>query len=250
MKDYRHITGDEQLQWENILRKCVTDGFDELVLDTWDWLSTPAAHEYFRKQNVRLTKFMRDSGIQERWQDIIDERAERGVDVTRQIFDYARSVNMTDPLVDYTRTERAALNRLCDYNYELIRNVTQDEVTAIRRKLVQDFANGTYPLRTSLKELELEPINGFSPRQRAEMIARTESARTLNVSTLETMRNDGVDMVVLYGCDSSCDTCSEYFTPTPIDVALEVEVPHPNCTGVWITAGNAPEPPKPGEEWE
>ena len=149
---------------------------------------------------------------------------------------------MTDHLVEYTRTERAALNRLCDYNYELIRNVTNDEITAIRRSLVQDYAEGQNPRQSHLRELALEPINGFSPAKRAEMIARTESARTLNVSTLETMRADGVQYVVLYGCNPDCDECSQYMDeehPVRIDEALGVEVPHPNCRGTWIVVADS-----------
>lgn len=234
---------------ENQLLSVMLGGFDELVFSTWEWLKTAEAQEAFYEQNQRLATFFAESGINNRWNEIIEARARSGVNATEYIYEYARRVNMEDHLIPYTQTETLTLNRLCDSNYELIRNVTLDEVTAIRRQLVQDYANGTYPLQTSLKELQLQPINGWSPQKRAEVIARTETARAMNCSTLETYRNEGVEMVVLYGCDSSCDTCSEYFTPTPIDEAMEIEVPHPNCTGVWVSASNAPEPPAPGENW-
>ena len=243
------ISLTERLRLERGLLEVMLGGFDELTFNTWEWLKTSEAQEMFYEQNTLFTTFFRSSGINDVWQDIIDARASKGVDVTQSIYEYARQVNMEDHLVPYTATETAALNRLCDYNYELIRNVTIDEVTAIRRQLVQDFANGTYPMQTTLKELQLQPINGWSPQQRAQVIARTETARTWNVSTLETFRNDGVEMVVLYGCDSSCDVCGEYFSPIPIDEAMSVGVPHPNCTGVWVSAENAPEPPLPGEAW-
>lgn len=245
----RRIMPDEQLMWEKTMINDILGGFDLTVDETRSWLSSPAAKKFFFERNGRISSFFSESGIDARWNKIIEERALRGADITEQIYDYARSINMEDNLREYTLTERAALNRLCDYNYELIRNVTADEVMAIRRKLVQDFAKGTYPLRTSLKELQLEPINGFSPEARAEMIARTESARTLNVSSMETMRNDGVERVFLYGCDETCEECGQYMEGSdfnteypdgvPIDVALEVEVPHPHCTGVWIAARNS-----------
>ena len=239
----------ERALLENQLLSIMLGGFDEIVFATWEWLKTAEAQEAFLEQNRRLTTFFNTSGIADKWSDIIESRASSGINATEYIYEYARKVNMEDYLVPYTATETNALNMLCDSNYELIRNVTLDEVTAIRRQLVQDFAQGTYPLQTSLKELQLKPINGWSPQKRAEVIARTETARAWNTSTLETYRNEGVEMVVLYGCDSTCDICSEYFTPTPIDEALAVGVPHPNCTGDWVSAENAPEPPKPGEDW-
>ena len=131
MKDtYRRLTTREQNMWIKRLQTSILDGFDEAVTETIRWLQSPQATEYFFKQRGQLNTFFRESGIQERWQEIIDNRAQRGADITKEIYDYARSVNMTTHLVEYTRAERAALNRLCDYNYELIRNVTNDEITA------------------------------------------------------------------------------------------------------------------------
>lgn len=233
-RKYRRITPAEHTKWEVYLNAHIIDGYREAVDKTMSWLESPAAEEFFKRQSQQLTTFFTTSGIRDTWENIIETRANTGKDITKQIYDYARSVNMTDHLVPYTRAETLALNRLCDYNYELIRNVTNDEITAIRRTLVQDFAEGVYPLRTNLKKLELEPINGFSPSKRAEMIARTETARTLNVSTLTTLMNDGVKEVILYGCDPTCDECYEYCTePQKITDALDLELPHPNCTGVW-----------------
>lgn len=233
--NYRRFMPEEQQKWEMQLQDVMLGGFDEAVLTTSQWLETPVAREYFMNQRGMLNTFFEESGIAKEWDNIIRTRANRGVDVTKQIYDYARKVNMEDHLVEYTDTELRALNRLCDYNYELIVNVTRDEISAIRRKLVQDYAEGRHPTKTGLKELQLQPINNWSPEQRAVVIARTESARTLNVSTLETMRADGVEMVVLYGCNLDCDICAEYnLNPVPINDAMALEVPHPNCVGAWI----------------
>lgn len=235
MTDYRRLMPDEKLKWELQLQNTIVGGFDEAVIKTSEWLESPMAKEYFTNQRGMLNTFFRESGINKTWNEIIETRAQQGVDVTKQIFDYARAVNMKDHLIPYTDTERRALNRLCDYNYNLIVNVTHDEIASIRRKLVQDYAEGRHPTKTGLKELQLQPINNWTPEQRAVVIARTESARALNVSTLETMKTDGVEMVILYGCDLTCEACLEYnLNPIPIDEAMELELPHPNCTGSWI----------------
>ena len=236
----RRIMPDEQLMWELELSHIMTGGFEEAVNSTVDWLNSPKARRYFIEQRGRLQEFFFESGIGDEWNRIVERRAMRGADVIEQIYDYARKVNMEDHLVSYTATERAAMNRLCDYGYELIRNVTQDEISAIRRQLVQDYAEGRHPSQTTLRELQLQPINGWTPEQRAEVIARTESARTLNVSTLETLKSEGIEFVILYGCDTEkCPECAELNEhPIPIDEALNIEVPHPNCTGVWVSASN------------
>ena len=236
MKDYRKLLPDEQRMWEIQLHNVMIYGFDEAINTTWEWLQSDAARAHFTNQRQMLNTFFRESGIESEWNNIIQTRAMKGVDVTKQIYDYARKINMDDHLVPYTQTEVRALNRLCDYNYELIQNVTHDEITQIRRKLVQDYAEGRHPTKTGLKELQLKPINNWTPQQRAEVIARTESARTLNVSTLETMRNDGVQLVILAGCDETCQECMEYnLYHRTIDEALELELPHPQCTGAWVS---------------
>lgn len=222
---------------ESMMYDLMVTGFDSAVGVTWDWLKTPGAKRFYFKQGQRLSTFFKESGIHDEWQNLIDNRARMGADMVEQIYDYARQVQMEDHILPYTEMERASLNRLCDYNYELIRNVTQDEITAIRRQLVSDYAEGVYPLRTSLKQLQLEPINGFSPERRAEMIARTETARTLNTSTLEVLRGYGIERVVLDGEDAQCDECQRLAEePVSIDEALRMGVPHPNCRCSWVPA--------------
>ena len=233
---------NEQALYENMAR-----AFDETLQATIDWMQTDEAEEYFAKQAGRLSKFMTESGIRRRWQDIIEERAETGADITEQIYDYARQVQMDNYLEEYTPSEIKALNKLCDYNYELIVNVTEDQISGIRRMLVQDYAEGRNPRRSTLREeyekIQLEPINHLSPEERAVMIARTESARALNTASLECYRNDGFSRVELYG-SSQCDECAQYALGSddypdgvPIEEALEIEVPHPNCRCSWIPVG-------------
>lgn len=236
-KGFGQLTLDDYILNETTLYENMAAAFDETVTVTLEWLQTPAAIEYFIEQGGRLSTFMNNSGIREQWQSIIDNRASRGADITEQIYDYARKVNMEDYLVPYTSAEKLAMNKLCDNTYELIRSVTNDQITSIRRHLIQDYAEGVNPRQTSLKEaleqIQLEPINGLSPQERAEMIARTESARALNTSTLETYKADGITMVSLYNPDQ-CDECAEYNTPTPIAEAIEIGVVHPNCRCTWI----------------
>lgn len=236
-KGFGQLTLDDYIVNEKVLYDNIVNGFDDAITATMEWLETPSAVDYFMAQEGRLSTFFTNSGIREKWDSIIEERATRGADLTEQIYDYARSVNMGDHLVPYTRAEKLAMNKLADNSYELIRNVTSEQISGIRRQLIQDYAEGMNPRQTSIKDvleqIQLEPINGFSPEARAEMIARTESARVLNTSTLETYHADGITMVSLYNPDQ-CDECAEYSDPIPIEEAIEIGVVHPNCRCTWI----------------
>lgn len=236
MKPLRQLTLDDFIVCEQTMTDAILGGFDEGIQKTVEWLRTPEAKRFYSEQRQQLNSFFRESGIDREWQEIIDNRARHGVDITKQIFDYARDKNLDGKLVPYTAQETRAFNRLADYNYELIRNVTNDEITAIRRQLIQDYAEGRHPTKTTLKELQLEPINGWSPEERAVVISRTESARTLNTSMLETYHSAGIELVVLYGDDDTCcDDCREYMKePVTVEEAMNIGVMHPNCRCAWI----------------
>ena len=232
---------DDYFLSETELLKNITDGFTENINETVRWLNSPKAKRFFNQRQGLINEFFETSGINNEWHNICHKRARLGVDVTSEIYEYARKKNMREYTPNYTTTEREALNLLCDYNYNLIVNVTSQQVQGIRYALLEDVASGVNPLQTNIKEhlneIMLDPINGWSPLKRAEVIARTESARVLNTSTLETYRPEGVQYVELIGLDDSetCDDCSDYRDkPVPIDEALNIGVIHPNCRCAWV----------------
>ena len=84
----------------------------------------------------------------------------------------------------------------------------------IREHLVNDYFEGVHPKSTSLKnaldELKLEPIRGFSPEKRAEMIARTETRRIINTATLEDYKAKGVEFVEPALSVGACSECESH----------------------------------------
>lgn len=232
----RQLTFDELFTNEEEMLNTITNGFEESINKTMEWMNTQEAREYFNKRQGMLNEFFETSGIKEEWQNIIDTRAKKGADITRQLYDYARKVQFIEHMPRYTEQERLKMNMLCDNTYELIRNVTEDEIKNIRRSLLEDYAEGRNPLQTSLKDLNLQPINGLSPQRRAEMIARTETARTSNVASIQVWKAQGVKYVALMtsGKGNVCDDCADAEgKPTPIDEAEETEVMHPNCNCIY-----------------
>lgn len=228
---YRMLTPDERRRMELLIEENIINGFAELVDRTSEWLSTPAARDFFFERRNQINRFYRESGIEDEWQNIINARATRGADIAEQIYTYARGIN-SEGVVDFTPTERNVLNNICDNQYELVRNTTQYEVEGIRRSILQDVAEGVNPRQTSLREVQLQPINGLSPEQRAVMISRTETATIHNTARLMQFKEDGVELVewVGGGYANSCDDCAAMEgQQMTVDEALETPIMHPNC---------------------
>lgn len=236
MKHYRQITAGERTRLEAMMSNNIIEQISDLVRETTNWLSTPRASRYFSERQGLVNTFFRESGIHEQWDNIIHSHAMKGVDIAEQIYGYARTLNTPSGLIEYNKRERQILNNICDNQYELIRNVGQQEVSGIRRCILEDVATGTNPRQSRLLEVQLEPINGMSPMQRAETIARTETARCINNATLEQLHSEGFEMVQLMGGSLlACDECEELMdNPIPIEEAMNIGVLHPNCRCTWV----------------
>lgn len=234
---YRRPSDSERHMMESRLLSVIAESFDELVDATWTWLQSPSTREIFVRRQRIINVFFEESGIREQWDEIVQRHARQGVDIVSEIYEYTRKMNLAESVIHYTPTERMILNNLADSSYELIRNVSEDQVRGIRRHLVQDYAEGENPRRTSLKEIQLEPINGWSPETRAEVIARTETARIINTGLLETYRQDGVGYVEFLASGNSCDECSSRDGKIfPVSEAVGDPCIHPNCTCTYIPA--------------
>lgn len=233
---YRLLTMDERRRFETLLEANIVEGFADIVRHTEQWLSTPDARDFFFQRQQQINTFYRESGIEREWQNIINERATRGADIAEQIYKYSRTLDNPGAVIEFNQRERAILNNICDNQYELVRNTTQYEVEGIRRSILQDVAEGVNPRQTHLREVQLTPINGQSPEQRAVTIARTETATISNTARLMQYKADGVELVEWVGGGhvNSCDDCAEMQgEQVPIDEALDTPIMHPNCACTW-----------------
>lgn len=250
---YRMLTNEERIRMQALIENNMINGFAEMVDKTVEWIQTPAARDYFYNRQGQINRFYRESGIEDEWNNIIHERATKGAGIAEQIYTYARQINTTEQIIEFNSREQSILDNICDSNYELVRNASEYEIQGIRRSILQDVAEGVGPRQTSLKEVQLQPINGLSPEQRAVMIARTETATITNTAALEQYKADGVEMVELVGGGVGC--CSECEAligeQIPVDEALEQPILHPNCECTWravLPPLDVPHPTEP-EGW-
>lgn len=233
----RKLTDHERRLLALKVQRNILKGFDEMISATEEWLQLKSTEQYFFKQSGRLTEFMETSGIRNEWDKIIQARATKGADIIEEIYNYGRNKGLTEEIVEYTQAEHRIVNNLCDYNYELIKEVSEDQIRSIRTRLIDDFGNGVNPRNTNLKEMtELPGINGWTPEYRAELIARTETSRATNIGTLQQYKAEGARFVELV-VNTDCDTCGEHAGErVPIDEALNEPIFHPNCKCTWKAA--------------
>lgn len=234
--------------FQNKLLETILGGFREAIDKTMEWWRTDEAGEYFQEQQYRLTEFFEQSGIAQEWQNIIESRASAGADIAEQIYEYARNLRLDGDVIPYTEAERSAMNYLADSQYELIRDVTEEQVKGIREALVQDYAEGRNSAETvileKLEQVQLQPIHTFSPEARARMIARTKTSRAANVATLQFFKANDI-LYVKLKCNSDCEICNSHVTDDDgepiiyhVDEALEEPMYHPNCSCTWMAARN------------
>lgn len=237
--DYQEVSTAQRTFFELMLMNHILGAFEDEVNATLSFWTSDEAMEFHMEHGERLTEFFETSGINDKWQDIIDERARTGADISDEIYKYARELNMPG-LFEFNEREISVMNKLADYNYELIRNVTEDQVRGIRQCMLQDYVEGRNPRRTSLldelQNIQLQPINGWTPEQRAVVIARTEVARAINTATLEQYMADGVKWVTLINGGDPCAECEAMAMDgrlIRIEDAGDEPCIHPNCCCTW-----------------
>ena len=139
-------------------------------------------------------------------------------------------------------SDQQALFYVKNYNFDLIKNFSNDLTSATREHIWNGVFEGkTIPeITKEIKQLNIEPIKSggrmISPDTRAQMIARTESMRATNTGTLMSYKNYGITLVDIPESgtegDWDCD-CPDIVagSPYPIDDIPEGGPPfHTNCT--------------------
>lgn len=239
MSDYSLFTIPELNFLQTLYFTFFIETFKESVEMTMAWWELDATKIFFQERQERMTNFFEESGISEEWNKFVEERANKGADIVEQIYDYSREKRMGDDVIPYTEMEKRGINELCDYNYELIKDVTEQQIKDIRQCLIQDYAEGRNSADSTilekLEQIQLESIHTFSAEQRARMIARTETSRITNRATLDQMRKDGVKYVTYHRSDTrDCKICDDHCgdkNAVPIDQAIMGDsIFHPNCS--------------------
>lgn len=210
--DSKSINDDKTKRYYQL----IDDLLDTQIGESIAWLQSDAAKEYFFQQ-VELEKEIFDA-LEDSWDDIFDGHYEKVDDLLDAIYDEGKKQgysNMKES-VRYTDADIQAIRIAKDYNYELIRNLTGDLQRTVKNKILQGIITGENPynLSRTLTKAGVTRLDGspFTARQRATMIAKTETSRMQNTGMVQSYLNEGFTQVKLLTAEDSnvCTTCLEY----------------------------------------
>lgn len=133
--------------------------------------------------------------------------------------------------------DKQALFTLKNYNFDLIKNLSDDLRTQIRREVWTGVAKGDTirAITKRIKTLDIKPIQAgnrvISPVQRAKLIARTETMRAVNQGELLAFQQYGITHIEIIssGDERVCKYCKgQHGKIYPLKTA-KIPPFHPAC---------------------
>lgn len=142
----------------------------------------------------------------------------------------------------FGESDKHALYTLKNYNFDLIRNLSQNHQNNIREAIWQGTARGD-SVQSIAKEILIQPLKTvdgrmISPEVRAQSIARTESMQAMNQGHLMSYQQYGVERVDILIGDPN-DECADFPDGNPYDIndPNMPELPaHTNCVCTYSPA--------------
>lgn len=216
----------------------ISNCLDNQILTMSQWLKTDEAAELFTQNRQEINRFFRESGISQELQTLIQSNAEDSETFINQFYNIGSSLGYSNLHKDLvlTRADKEALFFLKNYNFDLVKDVNDELRYGIKETVFECILAGEGPkvCASKLQELPLTPIKSvISVKARAEMIARTESARAQTTGTLQAYCNYGVELVdvISVGDELVCDICLDAEEHNPHKITDTDNLPpfHPNC---------------------
>ena len=175
------------------------------------WLSSPQAKEYYYAEMQRQKEILQILDME--WDDLLEQTYESVDDLIERVYELGKQKGYNDikEKLVFTDTDKEALNFVRQYNFHLIRKLSNDLRGTVKNTITQAVATGEnpYSLANKIVELGVKPLEGstLTPKQRAVMIAKTEVSRAQNTGILQSYVNEGYTEVTILTAEDS-DVCS------------------------------------------
>ena len=194
----------------------IDDLIDTQISESIAWLQSDTAKEYFFQQ-VEVEKEIFNA-LEDAWDTIFDNSYENVDDLLDSIYDEGKKQGYSQmkETIRYTDADIQAIRLAKDYNYDLIKNLTGDLQSTVKNKILQGIITGENPynLSRTLTKAGVTKLDGspFTARQRATMIAKTETSRMQNTGMVQSYLNEGYTQVKILTAEDKdvCTTCLEY----------------------------------------
>lgn len=206
-----------------------------------EWLESDEAQELFNesskmKKSFDIRYFF--NTIESEIDEIVNSKATSVDDMIARFYNVGNKFGFKQIKreIVFSPADANSLFNIQNYNFNLIRNISNDLKSAIRENIWRSVAQGESAYNTArrLRDLPLEPLNKKqSIMSRAMSIARTETMRAKNTGCLQAYKNYGVDKVYVPGIGDGheCPRCLAIVNngPYTINEASLILPAHPNC---------------------
>ena len=195
---------------------------------------------YINRENIaerELMRVFRSGDFGKEISDIVVEGSKKNDTIISQVFREGGNAGYTAMRVDslFGASFREGFKYLQEYNSFLLSETTSDLGGAIMGRVASGFAADEHPFSIARDILssgvDLPAKAGFTSRQRAFMIARTETARAWTQGAAQSYANMGVTLYnhVTAGDDDVCGDCISLEEGNPHSLQ-DIFIPvHPNC---------------------
>ena len=229
--DTSNLSVDEIKYFNSII-----DGFNNQTQFYIDWLDSDEARRiFYENEQYNDHTFAK---IDEQIKKIVHNTSLKADEIISRIYDSGLQAGADEIKRTryYNDATKYGLHFLQSYNFELISNVNDDLKNHIQEEIFAGIAAGEGMPEVAKRILDAtnHSLTGktLSARQRAMMIARTESARAMTQGRLQSYANYGVHEVKILtaGDDNVCAICREAETKIYlIEDAGDLVPFHPLC---------------------
>ncbi|WP_296852508.1 phage minor head protein [uncultured Methanobrevibacter sp.] len=210
--DSKSIDDDQTQKYYQL----IDDLLDSQIGESIAWLQSDAAEEYFFEQ-VSLQKEIFDA-LEKSWDDILENSYSSVDELLDNIYEVGKEKGYSNirESLRYTDADKEAIRIAKDYNFHLLRKLDNDLRGTVKNKILQGIITGENPynLSRTLTKAGVTKLDGspFTARQRATMIAKTETSRMQNTGMLQSYVNEGYTQVKILTAEDKdvCTTCLEY----------------------------------------
>lgn len=210
--DSKSIDDDQTQKYYQL----IDDLLDSQIGESIAWLQSDDAEEYFFEQ-VGLQKEIFDA-LEDEWDNILNQSYSSVDELLDNIYEVGKEKGYSNirESLRYTDADKEAIRIAKDYNFHLLRKLDNDLRGTIKNKILQGIITGENPynLSRTLTKAGVTKLDGspFTARQRATMIAKTETSRMQNTGMLQSYVNEGYTQVKILTAEDKdvCTTCLEY----------------------------------------
>ena len=223
----------EALEYYELINTNLNKQLDSAI----EWLDSDEAKKFFQNKVYDRRKAFK--GLDEVIRETVRADADDFNEMIENFYKIGSKYGyeLLDKEIEVFESDRVALKNVQDYNYTKLKGLSSDVCSSIKDELWSGIIKQQGPdeIATQIKKVldNTTPLRNFTPRQRADMIARTELSRAKNTASLQAFANYGVTEIeiVTAGDDDVCSSCiaNEANNPHPISLVRYMCPQHPHC---------------------